>query len=68
MSSTDKPEPFVLANERPAPKREAFDSNKGTQRVLFTGMDCLPGQLDLFATDNTPPKRPAEGRTDDQTE
>lgn len=60
MSSTDKPEPFVLVNERPAPKREAFDSNKGTQRVLFTGMDCLPGQLDLFATDNTPREREGE--------
>jgi hypothetical protein len=26
-----------------------------TQRKLFSGMDCLPGQRDLFATDGEPP-------------
>jgi hypothetical protein len=25
-----------------------------TQRLLFSGLDCLPGQLDLFQTDGEP--------------
>ena len=25
-----------------------------TQRLLFAGLDCLPGQLDLFPTDGEP--------------
>ncbi len=28
-----------------------FTNNPGGQSVLFSGMDCLPGQLDLVATD-----------------
>lgn len=27
------------------------DAKKLTQRVLFSGLDCEPGQLDLFPTD-----------------
>jgi hypothetical protein len=34
--------PRVPEPERPAPAR---------QKVLFSGVDCLPGQQDLFATD-----------------
>ena len=34
---TSKPLPFVSTPSR--------------QRRLFSGMDCLPGQLDLFRTD-----------------
>lgn len=32
------------------------DQNAGParQEMLFAGLDCLPGQLDLFPTDGTP--------------
>lgn len=33
------------------PKRATFTSAKTTQRVLLTGLDCLPGQEQLFETD-----------------
>lgn len=33
---------------RPAPKPKG---PKATQKPLFAGLDCLPGQLDLFTTD-----------------
>ncbi len=29
----------------------AYLARRGKQRVLFAGMDCLPGQRDLFETD-----------------
>ncbi len=40
---------FALAND-PTPHRPArFQSqDKTRQRVLVDGMDCLPGQIDLF--------------------
>lgn len=42
---------FTLTRE-PATKakRATFESTKSTQRVLLTGLDCLPGQNDLFTT------------------
>jgi hypothetical protein len=39
-----QPQPAIVA------KRERFESVKTTQRVLITGLDCLPGQEDLFST------------------
>jgi hypothetical protein len=44
-------EQFALAAQ-PAtlPKRATFTSTRAVQRVLLTGLDCLPGQEDLFAT------------------
>jgi len=43
---------FQLRNDPPAVKRERFDNNNRSQQaVLFAGLDCLPGQEDLFATD-----------------
>jgi hypothetical protein len=39
---------FTLRNDPPAPKRARFDDEPTRQRVLVEGMDCLPGQLDLF--------------------
>jgi hypothetical protein len=42
---------FTLANEVPRPKPLEFSNDPTRQRVLFAGLDCLPGQQDLFATD-----------------
>lgn len=46
-------EPFVLDNtpEPPKPGPVLEPADKTTQRVLFSGLDCLAGQMDLFATD-----------------
>ena len=47
-------EPFRLAND-PAPRRPAqFEDEQCRQRSLLAGLDCLPGQGDLFATDGEP--------------
>ena len=48
---------FALSNEplRQTPRR--IESNPKTrQQVLFAGLDCLPGQLDLFPTDGYEPE------------
>lgn len=42
---------FALRRQDRGVKRETFVSTPGKQKVLFCGMDCLPGQLDLFQTD-----------------
>jgi hypothetical protein len=40
---------FELVNDPPRRKSAQFDSQDNTrQRTLLDGMDCLPGQLDLF--------------------
>jgi len=40
---------FALANDPPrAPKWLGEPSPPQTQRVLITGLSCMPGQLDLF--------------------
>ena len=40
---------FQLANDPPAPRRAPTVVNEPErQRVLIDGLDCLPGQLDLF--------------------
>ena len=45
-------ETFELKNEPHRPKRHPIETNpRSKQKVLFAGMDCLPGQLDLFPTD-----------------
>lgn len=44
-------EPFVLTNE---PARRAplqFENDERRQKPLFAGLDCLPGQDDLFSTE-----------------
>lgn len=43
--------PFQLKNETPKPKPRSFTTTEAKQTVLFSGMDCLPGQKDLFQTD-----------------
>jgi hypothetical protein len=43
--------PFVLTNE---PARRAplqFENDERRQKPLFAGLDCLPGQDDLFSTE-----------------
>jgi len=43
---------FTLSNKPAHPTPARFKSNDKTrQKVLFCGLDCLPGQLDLFLTD-----------------
>lgn len=47
-------EPFSLVNDpEPStkPKKDVEPDPKAKQLVLFAGMDCQPGQLDLFDTD-----------------
>lgn len=44
-------ERFTLANDAPRPKPLRFENNSGRQMVLLTGLDCVPGQRDLFQTD-----------------
>lgn len=41
-------EEFQLTNDRPRPKPLRFENDECRQTVLFAGMDCLPGQEDLF--------------------
>lgn len=43
---SDQDAPFTLCNDPPAPRR--FHSDPQRQRVLFTGLNCLAGQLDLI--------------------
>jgi hypothetical protein len=44
------PEAFELDNEpEPPPRWRGEDADtKCRQKVLFSGMDCLPGQMDLW--------------------
>lgn len=45
-------EPFRLDDEpQPTKKTESVEPKKETQQVLFSGLDLLPGQRDLFTTD-----------------
>lgn len=55
--STD--DPFRLVNDKSIPRPTQFENSDRTrQQVLFSGLDCLPGQLDLFDADgsDSPPK------------
>lgn len=44
-------EPFQLTNAPPKPQPWRGENRKATQRTLLAGLDCLPGQADLFGTD-----------------
>jgi len=59
---TPDDKPFTLANEAPRTKPARFENNSARQMVLLAGLDCLPGQRDLFATDGEEPRlaRPDE--------
>jgi len=43
-------EPFALTNEPTRPKLR-IENDDRRQTVMFSGMDCLPGQEDLFTTE-----------------
>lgn len=63
MSNQPGDEPFRLAPPKPPrPKPAEFNTNAGRQKVLFSGLDCLPGQMDLFLTDGTADDKVAEPR------
>ena len=49
---------FTLANAPPKRKPAEFAKEPIRQTVLFAGLDALPGQRDLFATDGEPEKDP----------
>ncbi len=52
MNANGNSDAFVLRNVPPEPKPWHGDEPENTrQKVLLTGMDCRPGQLDLFKTD-----------------
>lgn len=42
---------FELERDRIRRPQSAADRPVEKQRLLLTGLDCLPGQLDLFPTD-----------------
>ncbi|QDV75400.1 hypothetical protein [Botrimarina mediterranea] len=48
MAEHDAAAAFVLTNHEPKRKQAAFCSAPATQRKLLDGLDCLPGQHDLF--------------------
>ena len=43
-------EPFILTNEAPRPKLR-IENDDRRQTVMLSGMECLPGQEDLFTTE-----------------
>ncbi len=52
---------FRLADDSPKRKPATFEgNNQCCQRVLFSGLDCLPGQVDLFGTDGEEPTQKAK--------
>ena len=60
--ASDRDEVYRLQNNQRKAAPARFESQGSTQKVLFSGMDCLPGQQDLFPTDgrpsDSPPPRP----------
>ena len=49
-------EQFALSNEPSRRTLRRIESNPTTrQQVLCAGLDCLPGQLNLFPTDGYEP-------------
>jgi hypothetical protein len=51
MNANGNSDAFVLGNVPPEPKPWHGGEPENTrQKVLLTGMDCWPGQLDLFET------------------
>ena len=54
-------EPFTLQNAPQVRKQDFTPRDNRKQRVLFAGMNCLPGQLDLFQTDGELPEGSDDG-------
>ena len=52
MNANGNTDGFVLKNAVPTPKPwRAGETENTRQTVLLCGMDCQPGQQDLFETD-----------------
>ena len=52
MPSESMDEPFRLRPPEPPRKQVKFENAEpARQNVLFAGLNCLPGQENLFATD-----------------
>ncbi len=52
MNANGNSDAFALGNVPPESKPWHGDEPENTrQKVLLSGMDCQPGQLDLFETD-----------------
>ena len=51
-------QPFTLTNGPSRRKKDlvGYDPPQATQKVLFGGLNCEPGQQDLFATDGVLPE------------
>ena len=49
--ASDEGQRFTLANDPPRKPPERFENSEGRQRMLLSGLDCLPDQRDLFETD-----------------
>lgn len=49
-------ERFTLANDPPRKPAARFENNYSRQMMFLAGLDCLPGQGDLFATDGEEPR------------
>lgn len=47
--TSNPPEPFALVNKPARGPRAEFGDTHAAQFPLFSGLDCLPGQQDLFA-------------------
>jgi hypothetical protein len=48
-ATTGREDGFILRNDPPAHKPARFDNQAASsQRKLISGLDCLPGQGDLF--------------------
>ncbi|HUT12352.1 MAG TPA: hypothetical protein VMY42_17775 [Thermoguttaceae bacterium] len=53
---------FQLQNDPPRPKRWTGEpAPKSRQRVLFSGLGCLPDQQDLFPTDGADVAQDVDG-------
>ena len=58
---------FKLQNDEPAPrKRKIVSTERAKQRVLFAGLNCLPGQQNLFETDGQLEEREKNDVSNDQ--
>ena len=55
---------FTLTNARPriTPPSLFADNERSKQTLLLSGLDCLPGQLDLFDVDAFP-KETSDAKT-----
>ena len=56
-NNVGRTEEFKLENDKPTPALRPFVTKAAKQKKMFAGMDCLPGQEDLFETDGEEEKK-----------